>query len=103
MVTQGFHSQTLRLVSACVRLPPLLSRTYSAAVQSRTAFGTGTAIRPDGGSIACLTRARRFRVDTGPPFVRLGPSAAPALTDDATAGFRETVGKHERPKTSLER
>ena len=25
------------------------------------------------------------------------------LIEDATAGFRETVGKHERPKTSLER
>ena len=25
------------------------------------------------------------------------------LIDGATAGFRETVGKHERPKTSLER
>ena len=25
------------------------------------------------------------------------------LTDGATAGFRETVGKHERPKQSLER
>jgi len=48
-------------------------------------------------------QGQEIRVDTGPPFVRLGPSAAPALTDDATAGFRETVGKHERPKTSLER
>ena len=25
------------------------------------------------------------------------------LIEDATAGFRETVGKNERPKTSLER
>jgi len=31
------------------------------------------------------------------------PSYVGELIDGATAGFRETVGKHERPKTSLER
>ena len=31
------------------------------------------------------------------------PSYVGELTDGATAGFRETVGKHERPKQSLER
>ena len=31
------------------------------------------------------------------------PSYVRELIDGATAGFRETVGKHERPKTSLER
>ena len=31
------------------------------------------------------------------------PSYVRELMDGATAGFRETIGKHERPKKSLER
>jgi hypothetical protein len=31
------------------------------------------------------------------------PSYVSGLIDGATAGFRETVGKHESPKKSLER
>ena len=31
------------------------------------------------------------------------PSYVRELMDGATAGFRETIGKHERPKRSLER
>ena len=30
------------------------------------------------------------------------PSYVGRLIDDATAGFRETIGKHESPKKSLE-
>jgi hypothetical protein len=35
--------------------------------------------------------------------LRAAPSYARELIDSATAGFRQTVGKHESPKKSLER
>ena len=35
--------------------------------------------------------------------LRAVPSYVGELIDDATGGFRETIGKHESPKKSLER